>query len=467
MKQLQFFKGLSWLMVLNLLIKPVWIFLVDRQAQNIVGHDAYGSYFALFNLSYVLLFIADAGLSHYTTLQTAVENKIATKQLLTIKLSLLALYAILVCAVGWLTQVSQWDILLLLIFFQLAGSLLIFLRGLLVGNQLFKLDAFVSVADKILATLLASIFLYGWLGPITIDIYLQIQIGASLAVCAALLFFLMTKGMLASKVSQKTKSIFGQTAPFAAIILLMATHYRLDGFLLERLTDSLQASVYAMAYRLLDAANMVGYLAASFLVPFLARNLSDREAIRKVVQLCSNSLLILGISIACFALVFAPWIQSTLYHTNILFNTRVIQLTLAVLPAYYLIHVYGSILTAALKFKAFILILIVSVGINLTLNFLLIPHYGAKGSAISAIVSQYFCAFACYVVVSKQFGQIISKKTWLTYLLLSIGTLLLLFLLQSFIHSVWIILAVLFFLLCTILAIQRRTLKTYVRSIIH
>ena len=51
-------------MVLNFLIKPIWILLIDREVQNRVGVQTYGSYFALFNLTYVLLFIADAGLSN-------------------------------------------------------------------------------------------------------------------------------------------------------------------------------------------------------------------------------------------------------------------------------------------------------------------------------------------------------------------------------------------------------------------
>ena len=59
MKTSSFFSGLSLLLLFNLLIKPVWIFLIDRPVQNAVGHEAYGTYFALFNLTYVLLFVAD------------------------------------------------------------------------------------------------------------------------------------------------------------------------------------------------------------------------------------------------------------------------------------------------------------------------------------------------------------------------------------------------------------------------
>lgn len=467
MKQLQFFKGLSWLLVLNLLIKPVWIFLVDRQVQNIVGHEAYGSYFALLNLGYVLLFIADAGLSNYSMQQIAAGNGIATRKLFHFKLILLAIYSAAACAVGWLTGVTQWNILLLVIFLQAASSLLLFLRGLLAGHQLFKLDAFSYVADKILVVIVAGIFLYGWLKPISIEIFLQIQVGATLIICIVLFFLLIGRKLLNSGSNLKTGNMLKQAAPFAAIILLMATHYRADGFLLERLNGPVQAGIYATAYRLLDAANMVGYLVASFLVPFVARNLNDAEAIRKVVRLYSNGLLVLGIFVACFGIVFASWIQSTLYHTNDLFNTQVIQLTIAVLPAYYLLHIYGSLLTAAASFKAFLSILLAAVIVNLTINSILIPAYGAKGSAIAAIVSQYFCALACYLAASKRFNLAVTIRSGLASLFLAAVVLFLLFLLQALIHSVWIILAVLLFLLCIVLTTQKKALISYVRSIIH
>ena len=57
MKSIQFFKGLSWLIILNLLVKPVWLFFIDRQVQLAVGYEEYGKYFAILNLSYVLFFL--------------------------------------------------------------------------------------------------------------------------------------------------------------------------------------------------------------------------------------------------------------------------------------------------------------------------------------------------------------------------------------------------------------------------
>ena len=85
MKTKSFFGGLSLLLFLNLLIKPAWIFFIDRQVQNAVGHEAYGKYFALFNLTYVLLFAADAGLTNMLVQRVAAGAATNLRQLLVLK----------------------------------------------------------------------------------------------------------------------------------------------------------------------------------------------------------------------------------------------------------------------------------------------------------------------------------------------------------------------------------------------
>src|SRR5829696_1250806 len=111
MKSSPFYKGLSWLFVLNLLVKPAWIFFIDRQVQNIVGHEVYGNYFALFNLSYVLFFLADAGLSNMINQRIANTIAINVQQVLKMKFIFLLIYIIVCCFIGWLTRISHWEIL--------------------------------------------------------------------------------------------------------------------------------------------------------------------------------------------------------------------------------------------------------------------------------------------------------------------------------------------------------------------
>ena len=61
----KFIINLAFLLLLNLLIKPFWIFGVERSVQNIVGSAEFGFYFSLFNFSLLLNIILDLGITNF------------------------------------------------------------------------------------------------------------------------------------------------------------------------------------------------------------------------------------------------------------------------------------------------------------------------------------------------------------------------------------------------------------------
>ena len=63
--QRKFVTNLALLLFLNLLIKPFWIFGIDRSVQNLIGVEEYGSYYALFNFSFLLNILLDVGITNF------------------------------------------------------------------------------------------------------------------------------------------------------------------------------------------------------------------------------------------------------------------------------------------------------------------------------------------------------------------------------------------------------------------
>src|SRR5688572_4106554 len=118
MKSHSFYKGLGWLLVLNILVKPVWIFFIDRQVQNIVGYESYGKYFAILNLSFVLFFLTDAGLSNMLNQRIASATQINVRQLLRIKILISLLYILTCFLVAWFSRIGQWEILIFVVLTQ-------------------------------------------------------------------------------------------------------------------------------------------------------------------------------------------------------------------------------------------------------------------------------------------------------------------------------------------------------------
>lgn len=451
------------MLALNLLIKPVWIFFIDRNVQNAVGHEAYGSYFALLNLSFIFLFLADAGLSNMMNQKLASEHPVQLKQYGSIKLALGVIYVLVMVITGVLLDLKEWTLLLYITGIQLLNSIFLFLRSVISARQYFTTDAWLSVLDKSLMILLCGGFLYFPLvfGRISLLIFLQVQsVCTGLAVLAALLVVAVNNWWSGGQKEMLT-GLLRSIAPFALVILLMSVHSRLDGFLLLRLhtNGSYEAGIYASAFRLLDACNMVGYLAAVFLVPFVARHQQERKEIETVVLNLRHLLLFFGIGVACFGWQYAGWIQELLYHSDASYHSQVIQLCLAVVPAYFIMHIYGSVLTATLQFRPLLLIILIAVILNTILNLVMIPVYGAKGCCMAAIVSQYFCAIACYVMANNIQGLPGHKYSWAVYIATAIALLLLFYFARQMMLNVWLTLVLAASLVVVLLLTQLTNAK--------
>lgn len=456
-----FLKGLSWLLALNILIKPVWIFAIDRQVQNVVGHTAYGTYFALYNLSYILLFIADAGLSNMLSQKLAAREALNVQQLVRLKGGLLVLYAAVCAFVAWLTGVGQWQVLFYLVLVQSLTSVFLFLRSLLTARQQFGTDAFFSVLDRSLLILLCAGPLYGLFRPMTIVLFLQLQTASIAIAVISLLLLLVRKAAFTTGHPAPLNVLFTWTTPFVLIILLMSTHNRLDAFLLERLrTDGArQAGIYAMAYRLLEAGNVAGYLTASFLVPFLSRHQHDKALLQQVILLSRHGLLFLAAGVVAFAVVFTPWLTNVLYHTTDMYSSTVMKLCLFSLPAYYLTHVYGSALTATAQFRSFILVLLGAVVLNTGLNLWLIPLYGAVGCCLAALLSQYGCGLVLWWIASRKLPVSPSISTAFLYPAAAVLCGLCFWTGQKLTQNVWIILSSIALVLFVVFAWQRNVIR--------
>ncbi|GAA4342377.1 lipopolysaccharide biosynthesis protein [Flaviaesturariibacter amylovorans] len=402
----QFLRGLSWLVVLNLLVKPLWVFGIDRKVQNEVGHEAYGTYFSILNLAIILAIIADAGLSNLLNRQLALQERMAVRSLLRLKAGLSALYLLVFCGICWITGVTRWDLVLLVGTLQVLSSFFVFFRNILTGYQQFRADAWLSVTDKALTLLVCAPLLYlPFGGGLSLTGFLWIQAGSTL-VALLVALFLARRHHEGPAQGAGLGEVLQLSAPFVLVILLQGAHTRLDAFLLERLhpQGALEAGIYAAAYRLLDAANTLGFMTASFLVPFVARHLSDEALIDRTVLRLRHALLATGALFAGGCAAAAPFVNELLYHTSAPYPAQVLALCVAVLPAYYGIHLYGSLLSASGRLGYFAGTMGACVALNAALNAALIPRYGAAGCCVAALASQYTAALLLFAGARRRFS---------------------------------------------------------------
>ena len=117
--QRKFLTNLGLLLSLNLLIKPFWIFGIDRSVQNIVGVGDYGFYFVIFNFSFLFNILLDIGITNFNNRNIAQNHQLLNKHfsgILMMKLILASLYMLVTFSVAVILgyNASQMKLLALL-----------------------------------------------------------------------------------------------------------------------------------------------------------------------------------------------------------------------------------------------------------------------------------------------------------------------------------------------------------------
>jgi len=424
--QRKFLRNLALVLVLNLLIKPFWIFGIDRTVQNTVGAEEYGFYFAVFNFSFLFYILLDFGITTFNNKNIAQNNHLLGKHLsniIALKVILFFGYLVFTFGSAFFIQYSAEQIKLL--FFlginQFLISFILYLRSNLGGLHLFKTDSVISVLDRSLMIFICAILLWGnVIDEFKISYFVYAQT-LSLLVTALITLVIVLRKAHTRIINLKWNRPFfmmmlKQSFPFAVLVLLMTFYSRIDSVMLERLlADGAKYSgIYASAFRLLDAANMLAYLFAVLLLPIFARMLKQNEPVEELIQLSYTLVITPAIIIAVASLYYSEEFMRLLYpihegETLFEFTYRIEQsskvfgLLMGSFCAVSTMYIFSTLLTANNNLKHLNIIAFSGVIINVALNFLLIPQYQAMGSAFATLVTQLFIAVIQVVIVSRIF----------------------------------------------------------------
>ena len=396
--------GLGLALILNALIKPVWILGIDLQVQNRLGHADYGLFFDLWSLSVLLQIVLDLGLTASTNREiSAGQPGFSLGARFRAKLVLSLLYfsvcALVVAGLGYGRE--AWGLFGLIVLQQFFASMLLFFRAIASGHQRFKADAWLSIVDKAVLIALCALFIYG-----PAQSMLSIRWFAGLQALAAAVGCLIALGWTRQHWNRalsrslhplpKGEWVSGLKAglPYALLVLLMSIYTRSDAVLLGRWLGEEAAGIYATGFRLLDAANQLGYLMAGVFLPYFARAMASGKSIRKDVGLSARLLLLFSALVGGVGAVWADPICHWVYSDVRPEMPGLLALLFASFPAFAFNHLCGSLLTADARLKLLIRLSAFWVVLNFSLNALLIPRYGVLGAAFSALATQYASLFA-------------------------------------------------------------------------
>ncbi|RYE25977.1 MAG: hypothetical protein EOP51_02090 [Sphingobacteriales bacterium] len=419
-----FVKNLLFIFTVNILVKPVWIFLIDRTVQNRVGHESYGIYQALFNMGLIFQIILDFGLSNYNTRiisQDPDKIKDVFSSMFSARMLLVFIYAILVGGLALLLGYNKNELMLLggILLIQAFAQTLLFIRSNVSALHRFKADSLLSVADRLLMIALCGFLLFNpkTSAHFTIKWFVLSQIVCyffAIILAMAVLKRITRLSFRFSFDAKKTFDIIRQSAPYALLIFLMSVYTRVDSVLLERLLGDAgkeEAGIYAAGYRLLDVCNIFGLMFAGILLPLFGRMLVQKQNIGPIIGVSVNILVPFSFMVAIASWFFGYEIMHMLYKDSNAQSALVFALLMSSFPAFCIMYVYSTLLTASGNLKLLNKIAAAGVVVNIAMNLFLIPIYRSTGAATAALVTQTTLAL-CFIIFAKKDMRLSTNIKW-------------------------------------------------------
>lgn len=406
-----FVTNLALLLFLNLLIKPFYVLGIDVGIQNSVTAASYGIYFPLLNLALMFQVILDMGIENFTRREIARHHNMLSRYLsniLVIRLFLAIVYFSICIFIGiiWNYNWLQIKLLLILLFNQFLASLILYLRANIGGLHMFKTESVISVLDKTLLILICGTLLWGRVTKQSFQIEWFIYAQTFSYFSTLLVSFLVVmarSGRLKLNFELSAYwSIIRKSLPYALLIFLMASYYRIDSILLERfLPDGkIQAGIYAHSFRLLDMLQNYGYLFALILLPLFSRMLKNRESVDQLVHIAFVIIIMPALIVSVASVAYRNEFISLLYNEHLALSSKVFRIIMPGFLGICSTYIFGTLLTANGNLKILNLIAGGGVVISILLNTLLIPKIGVLGSAVANLSAQVSTAIAQVIAAS-------------------------------------------------------------------
>ncbi len=412
--QKKFLSSISLIVLLNLMVKPLYILGIDAEVQNRVGQEAYGSYFALLGLSFIFNILIDFGINNFNNRNIAQNTHLIGSQfsrLMSLKSVLALIYAVITLLLGSLLGYSgdYFFILAILVFNQVLVSFIFFVRSNLAGLHLFKQDSLVSVLDRFLLIIFCAILLFTGL----FDFQFSIEVFALLQTLAygltLLISILMLRGHFGSFIWKIDKPFAGailrRSLPYALFVLAGSMYTRIDGLMLDNLLEngSAEAGTYAQGYRFYEAASMFALLFGVILLPIYARMIKEKEAVAEMLAISGRILIGVGAMAAVFVffnadLILNVWYVSVAPNAAAAFTALMIGFV-----GNCMFYIYGTLMTANENLKSLNRIAFGGLFLNVLLNLWLIPTYTAFGAALATAATQLFAGALQMVFVYQHF----------------------------------------------------------------
>lgn len=367
-------------------------FVVLATLARYLSKDDMGAFFFAATLAGLVALPTQLGLGSYLTREVAMRPESAPARLgevLSIRLPLFALYLLGLNGFALVFLRDRAWIVLLTSVYVMLDELYRTYGAVFLGLGRIAYNVVGGVGSRLLlvALVLGAVWLGAGLGTV-VGCYIVAN-GALLAAGHVFLVFRVGRCRL---VDPRTvfRRLAGQGLPFFALAVLSLIHFKVDSLMLGFLRTYALVATYEAAYRLLEASRFVVLPLTMILFPHLS-TLAARREWRPFRTLLSRTLVtsclagaVLTVVTVLLAGVLIPLVYGDKYVDSIL----VLRILYLCVPVLYVTTVSMTAAGALHLERRTVVAQVVGLALNVTLNAVAIPVWGATGAAVTTLVSE-------------------------------------------------------------------------------
>jgi O-antigen/teichoic acid export membrane protein len=218
------------------------------------------------------------------------------------------------------------------------------------------------------------------------------------------------------------RTMISRAAPFGFLLLGFALYYRIDMIMLRWLRDEGAVGLYSAAYRFLDAVILLAATLGGPLYPRLSNMMEqDFDGVRNLLENTWKPMLALGLPVAIGTFFVAQPLTVVLFGHEFVDAGPLLQILIWGSLPILLINIPSHALNAADRVWTLAGVFGLSALVNVLVNFVLIPRWGAVGASIATVLCEWLSLLLVTLLVHREFKVPFSLQGLWRYFLAGAG----------------------------------------------
>jgi O-antigen/teichoic acid export membrane protein len=368
---------------------------------RIMGVESFGIFSTAISIGLVVMTFMDFGLDAICTRTIARRKYDMFPPIVQLKIIMIGIGFIVSCSSFYLFKRLGYALPLLSVGF-CVFSALNFIYGYFRGKERMHIEVFLLFLQRALLVASGMVLISSY--PTVISASLCFAFSYIVVFFVALYFVRKSLKLKIQKYFQfhsaAIKKAFITTFPLAVASILGVLYYRIDALLLAMYSGMSDVGLYQGAFKLIEAIALVGSILTIVTFPQLSRyggelSLRFKDLYNSIYKIYFFA----GIIVTICVFYFSDDIVAILFGESFQGSSSLLRLLILSVPASYPGHLVTQALIAMDCQVYYMYIIGAATVINICLNLIVIPKYGAIGAAWTMVCTTYLITISCTIFI--------------------------------------------------------------------